>query len=109
MIRLDLSNIVNVNKINKYEGKVKKINQMINDKTGAGNDYLGWADWPINYDKAEVKTMIKCADYVRNNFDILVVCGIGGSYLGARAAIEALRGLYSNDKMEIIYLSTRNL
>ena len=104
MIRLDLSNIVNVNKINKYEGKVKKINQMINDKTGAGNDYLGWADWPINYDKAEVKTMIKCADYVRNNFDILVVCGIGGSYLGARAALEALKGLYDNDKLEIIFM-----
>ena len=77
---------------------------MINDKTGLGNDYLGWADWPINYDKEEVERMIKDAKYVRDNFDILVVCGIGGSYLGARCALEALKGLYPDDRLEIVFM-----
>ena len=53
---------------------------------------------------ASVARMLIDAKYVRNNFDILVVCGIGGSYLGARAALEALNGLKSDDKMEIIFM-----
>ena len=58
----------------------------------------------MNYDREEVAQMLKDAKYVRDNFDILVVCGIGGSYLGARAALEALNGLKSDDKMETIFL-----
>ena len=87
-----------------YQAKVNAINEMIVNKTGAGNDFLGWVDWPINYDKKELEAIIKEADYVRKNYDILVVCGIGGSYLGARAAIEAINGVLPNQKLEIIYL-----
>ena len=68
------------------------------------NDFLGWVDWPVNYDKEEVQRIKKDAQYVREHFDILVVCGIGGSYLGARAALDALNGLKSNDKLEIIFM-----
>ena len=104
MIKLDLSHSLDEKVFEDYQSKVTVINKMINDKTGLGNDYLGWADWPINYDKEEVERMIKDAKYVRDNFDILVVCGIGGSYLGARCALEALKGLYPDDKLEIVFM-----
>lgn len=62
----------------------------LNDKTGEGNDFLGWVDLPTNYDKEEFTRIKKAAEYIKSNADILVVIGIGGSYLGARAVIEAL-------------------
>lgn len=104
MIHLDLSHVIEHIPFEKYEEKVKTINKMIDDKSGKGNDYLGWTTWPRDYDKEEVSRMIKAANTIRENFDTLVVCGIGGSYLGARAAIEALTGLYPERKVEIIYL-----
>ena len=104
MINLKLNNLINKEIIDSYKEKVSKINKVIDEKTGAGNDYLGWVDWPVNYDKEELKRIIKDTKYVRDNFDILVVCGIGGSYLGARSALEALNGLKSQDKLEIIFM-----
>lgn len=104
MIKTDFTHIIDKVDMQNYAEKVKEINKKINEKTGLGNDFLGWTTWPEDYNKEEVERMIKCAEYVRNNFDILVVCGIGGSYLGARAAIDALKGLYSDDKLKIIYL-----
>ena len=104
MIELLLNNQIKEENISSYQKDVERINKMINEKTGPGNDYLGWADWPVNYDKEELERIKKDAKYVRDNFDILVVCGIGGSYLGARAALEALNGLKSDDKLEIIFM-----
>ena len=104
MLKLKLNNLMNEEIIASYQSSVERINKMINERTGAGSDYLGWADWPVNYDREELARMLKDAKYVRDNFDILVVCGIGGSYLGARAALEALNGLKSDDKMEIIFM-----
>ena len=75
----------------------------LHDKTGLGNDFLGWTTWPTDYDKEEFARIKKAAQEIRENYDVLVVAGIGGSYLGARCAIEALRGLYPTDKLEIIY------
>ena len=104
MIKLRLNKKIDDSILVSYKEKVTRINKMIDDKTGAGNDYIGWADWPIEYDKEELERIIKDAKYVRDNFDILVVCGIGGSYLGAKCAIDALKGLKSDDKMEIIFM-----
>ena len=104
MLDLRLNKLITNNIINDYEKQVQIINRMIMEKTGAGNDFLGWVDWPINYDKDELKRIKEDAKYVRDNFDILVVCGIGGSYLGARSALEALNGLKSQDKLEIIFM-----
>lgn len=59
-------------------------------RTGAGNDFLGWIDLPIDYDKEEFDRIKKAAEKIRNDSDVLLVIGIGGSYLGARAAIEFL-------------------
>ena len=104
MIKLQLNNQMNDEIIKSYQKDVERINKMIDEKTGPGNDFLGWVDWPVNYDKEEAQRIKKDAQYVRDHFDILVVCGIGGSYLGARCALEALNGLKSDDKLEIIFM-----
>ena len=104
MLDLRLNKLINEEILSSYEKKVAQINEMIMNKSGAGNDFLGWVDWPVNYDKEELARIKKDAQYVREHFDILVVCGIGGSYLGARSALEALNGLKSDDKLEIIFM-----
>ena len=103
-MKLQLNNQIKEQDLLAYQKDVERINKMIDEKSGPGNDYLGWADWPINYDKEELERMLVDAQYVRDHFDILVVCGIGGSYLGARAALEALNGLKSDDKLEVIFM-----
>ena len=65
-------------------------------KTGAGNDFLGWIDLPVDYDKEEFARILKAADKIKNDSEDLLVIGIGGSYLGARAAIEFLRHQFYN-------------
>ena len=104
MLDLRLNKLMNSDILKGYEKEVARINKMIDERSGPGNDYLGWADWPVNYDKEELARIKKDAQYVRDNFDILVVCGIGGSYLGAKCAIDALKGLKSDDKLEIIFM-----
>ena len=65
-------------------------------KTGAGNDFLGWIDLPVDYDKEEFARIKKAAEKIREDSDVLLVIGIGGSYLGARAAIEFLGHSFAN-------------
>ena len=65
-------------------------------KTGAGNDFLGWIDLPVDYDKEEFDRIKKAAAKIQSDSDVLLVVGIGGSYLGARAAIEFLRHSFYN-------------
>ncbi|MBR0132575.1 MAG: glucose-6-phosphate isomerase [Lachnospiraceae bacterium] len=66
-------------------------------KSGAGNDFLGWIDLPVNYDKEEFARIKKAAEKIKSDSDVLLVIGIGGSYLGARAAIEFLRHSFYNN------------
>lgn len=75
---------------------VKVSHQALHEKTGAGNDFLGWIDWPLHYDKEEFSRILKCAEKIRSDSDVLLVIGIGGSYLGARAAIEMLNHSFYN-------------
>ena len=71
-------------------------------KTGAGNDFLGWIDLPVDYDKEEFARIQKAAEKIQNDSEVLLVIGIGGSYLGARAAIEFLRhSFYNNVSKEV--------
>jgi len=65
-------------------------------KTGAGNDFLGWIDLPVNYDKEEFARIKEAAKKIQNDSEVLLVIGIGGSYLGARAAIEFLGHSFAN-------------
>ena len=68
----------------------------LNDRNGAGNDFLGWVDLPETYDKEEFARVKKAAEKIKANSDVLVVIGIGGSYLGAKAAIDMLTGSFFN-------------
>ncbi len=86
-----------------YAEEVKKIHKQLQDKTCVGAEFAGWMDWPVNYDKEEYDRVKKAAARIRKDADIFLVCGIGGSYLGARSAIEFIKGLYPNDKPEIIF------
>lgn len=70
--------------------------EMLLNQTGAGKDYLGWIDLPINYDKEEFDRIDKAAAKIKQDSEVLLVIGIGGSYLGARAAIEFLRHSFYN-------------
>lgn len=75
---------------------VKVSHHAIHDKTGVGNDFLGWVELPLNYDKEEFSRIQKSAEKIKSDSDILLVIGIGGSYLGARAAVEMLHHSFSN-------------
>lgn len=75
---------------------IKSAHNMLHTGSGAGNDFLGWVDLPVNYDKDEFVRIKKAAEKIRSNSDVLVVIGIGGSYLGARAAIEMLQHSFCN-------------
>ncbi|MCD8078272.1 MAG: glucose-6-phosphate isomerase, partial [Lachnospiraceae bacterium] len=68
----------------------------LTDRSGAGNDFLGWIDLPVDYDKEEFARIQKAAAKIQGDSDVLLVIGIGGSYLGARAAIEFLRHNFYN-------------
>ena len=74
----------------------KTCHDMLHAKSGAGNDFLGWVDLPVAYDKEEFARIKKAAAKIQSDSDVLVVIGIGGSYLGARAVIEALRHSFYN-------------
>ena len=76
--------------------QVKAAHEMLEGRTGPGNDFLGWVDLPVNYDKEEFARIKAAAEKICSDSDVLVVIGIGGSYLGARAAIEAIKGQMYN-------------
>ena len=75
---------------------VAAAHKQLHDGTGLGNDFLGWVDLPVNYDKEEFSRIKAAAKRICSDSDVLIVVGIGGSYLGARAAIEFLKSPYYN-------------
>ena len=77
--------------------QVELAHQQLESRSGAGNDFLGWLDLPVNYDKEEFARIKEAAKKIREDSDVLLVAGIGGSYLGERAVVEAVKGLYHND------------
>lgn len=97
-IRLDFeySGIDN-NKVMEYAEKVEKIHNELHEKENDEKEFLGWLSLPVNYDKQEFKRIKKCAEKIKKDSDILLVIGIGGSYLGARAVIESLSQTFYNN------------
>jgi len=75
---------------------IRLAHEQLHKGTGAGSDYLGWIDLPTNYDKEEFARIKKAADKIKSDSEVLIVIGIGGSYLGARAAIEMLSNSFYN-------------
>lgn len=99
-LKLDLSKVEPYVKLeqelNYMEAMVKGAHETLTNKTGAGNDFLGWLDLPVNYDKEEFDRIKKSAEKIKGNSEALIVIGIGGSYLGPRAAIEMLNSNFYN-------------
>ncbi|MGL4567307.1 MAG: glucose-6-phosphate isomerase, partial [Fusobacteriaceae bacterium] len=83
--------------INYLKDSINLAAETLHEKKGAGNDFLGWINLPTDYDKAEFERIKKAAEKIKSNSDILLVVGIGGSYLGARAAIEFLSHTFYNN------------
>ncbi len=106
MIRVNLSRVNNncKNTMKIMKSRVFAIDRIINDKSGEGSDFLGWATYANTLTTAELKKIQKTAERIQNNCDVCVVVGIGGSYLGARAAIEAINGIVNPSKCKIVFL-----
>ena len=90
------SDFLRENDLKGLEAQVAQAHKILKDKSGLGNDFLGWVNLPNDYDKEEFDRIKKAAAKIRQDTDVLIVIGIGGSYLGARAAIEFLKGPYYN-------------
>lgn len=96
-----LKDFVNADELAGIKAQVEAAAESLHNKTGLGNDFLGWVDLPTSYDKDEFARIKAAAEKIKKNSDILIVIGIGGSYLGARAAIELLKSpLYNNIKKD---------
>lgn len=78
-----------------YEAQVKSAQEMLEKGTGKGNDFLGWLHLPSSISKEHLAELKSTAEILRENCDVIVVAGIGGSYLGARAVIEALSNSFT--------------
>ena len=99
MLSLDLSKIssfVSDEEMENMRPSVEMAEKLLDTRTGAGNDFLGWVDLPVNYDKEEFARIKKAAAKIQSDSEILVVVGIGGSYLGAKAAIDMLTDTFYN-------------
>ncbi len=92
-----LKEFVNDLEFNNIKSQIELCHDILHSKTGAGNDYLGWLNLPFDYDKEEFARIKKAAETIKNDSDVLIVIGIGGSYLGARAAIEFLGSSFYNN------------
>ena len=82
--------------VKNIESQVLAAKELLVSGTGAGNDFLGWVNLPVDYDKEEFARIQKAAAKIQSDSDVLLVLGIGGSYLGARAAINFLRHNFYN-------------
>ena len=98
-VALDYSKVasfISENEVNNMSKIVEDAKELLLSRQGAGNDFLGWIDLPVNYDKVEFDRIKKAAAKIQSDSEVLIVIGIGGSYLGARAAIEFLRHSFYN-------------
>ncbi len=107
-----LKGFLGAHEVGALEGQVKDAHDKLHNKTGLGNDFLGWVNLPTDYNKFEFERIKRAAARIQSNSQVLIVIGIGGSYLGARAAIELLRSpLYNNLKKDTpdIYFAGNNI
>ncbi|MFS0612098.1 glucose-6-phosphate isomerase [Lederbergia ruris] len=99
-IRFDYSKALSFfgqHEVDYLQAAVETAHKQLQDKTGAGSDFLGWIDLPVEYDREEFSRIQKAAAKIKQDSDVLLVIGIGGSYLGARAAIEMLNHSFYNE------------
>lgn len=91
------SSFIEKKEIRGFQEKVTQCHNMLHNGTGLGSDYLGWIELPNNYDKVEFNKLKSAAENIRKQSDVFIVVGIGGSYLGAKAAIEMLNHTFYNE------------
>lgn len=91
------TDFVQQHEIDYLNAPIQTAHEQLHNKTGAGSDYLGWIDLPTTYDKEEFARIQQAAKQIQSDSDVLIVIGIGGSYLGARAAIEMLSHSFYNE------------
>ena len=106
-IKLNLENamkFVSEEEVNKVKEEVVAAANVLVNQSGAGNDFLGWLNLPLDYDKEEFDRILKAAEKIKAQADVLLVIGIGGSYLGAKSAIEMLKKYFGNNGVEIIFV-----
>ena len=107
-----LKSFITGDEIKSIVPSVLKAHKTVHEKSGQGSEFLGWLDWPLNYDKEEYARIKKCAEKIKSDSQALIVIGIGGSYLGARSAIEFLTSpFYNNLKKDTpdIYFAGNNI
>ena len=98
-IRFDYTNALSFfheRELKQMEPMVSTAHRLIHEGKGVGNDFLGWVQLPVNYDREEFSRILKAAEKIKKDSDVLLVIGIGGSYLGARAAVEMLHSSFNN-------------
>lgn len=96
-LEFDYSNsMVKDHEIYNFREYVKSAHNMLHEKTGVGNDFLGWVDYPKNFDGDEIERIINAAGRIKDSSEVFLIIGIGGSYLGARAAVELLGHSFHN-------------
>lgn len=100
-IKFNYANVVDQfiakEELDNIQSQITAADNDLRSKTGAGNDFLGWVDLPTNYDKEEFQRIKDAAEKIKSNSEVLVVIGIGGSYLGAKAAIDFLNHTFYNE------------
>ena len=106
-IKLNLENatkFVSSEQLNAVKEEVVAAANVLVNQSGAGNDFLGWLNLPLDYDKEEFEIILLAAEKIKQQAEVLLVIGIGGSYLGAKSAIEMLKKYFGNNGVEIIFV-----
>ena len=94
---------MSLDEIKELEAKANVCRNQLLEKTGKGSNFVDWVKWPVTISKEEIERINLCSQRLRKNGKYLVVVGIGGSYLGAKAGIEMLESYFSDDEHEIIF------
>jgi len=91
---------------NSVKNVLANYDQLVN-QSGEGNDFLGWLNLPIDYDKEEFDRILKASEKIRSNSDVLLAIGIGGSYLGAKCCCEMFKKYFNQDGLEVIFVGNQ--
>ena len=103
MIKLNLDHALLKEDLSSLKAEILTANETLLNGSGKGNDFLGWIKLPKEYDKDEYERIKKAAEKIRSQSQVLVAIGIGGSYLGARAVIDALQHSYKKPDLEVLF------
>lgn len=104
MMKINLEHAFLEDRLDEIKDEVLAAKKTLVERTGEGNDFLGWINQPEAYDKEEYERIKLAAQKIRQNSKVLVAIGIGGSYLGAQAVLDALRNPYEKDELEVLFV-----